>query len=59
VEYSHSLWVVLSGDRIPEEARFSAPVQTGPGARQSPVQWVPSHCRGVKAWIVTLTTHPL
>jgi len=35
-----------SGDLIPGEARFSAPVQTGPGAHQSPVQWVPSYCQG-------------
>jgi len=26
------LWAGLSGDRIPVEARFSVPVQTGPGA---------------------------
>ena len=29
---SDSLRAGLSGDRIPVEARFSAPVQTGPGA---------------------------
>ena len=28
--YSDSLWVGRSRDRIPEETRFSAPVQTGP-----------------------------
>jgi hypothetical protein len=27
-------------------ARFSAPVQTGPGAPQPPVQWVPGLSRG-------------
>ena len=30
--YSDSLQVGRSGDRIPVGARFSAPVQTGPGA---------------------------
>jgi len=28
------------------EARFSAPVHTGPGTTQPPVQWVPCLCRG-------------
>jgi len=28
--YSDSLWVGRSGGRIPLEARFAAPVQTGP-----------------------------
>ena len=27
-------------------ARFSAPVQTGPGAHPAPVQWVPGLSRG-------------
>jgi hypothetical protein len=31
------------------EARFSAPVQTGSGPTQSPVQWVPSPFPGGKA----------
>ena len=30
--YSDSLWAGRSGDRIPVVARFTAPVQTGPGA---------------------------
>jgi len=32
VGISDSLWAGWSGDRIPLGARFSAPVQTGPGA---------------------------
>ena len=35
----------LGGPRI-EWARFSAPVQTGPGAHPAPVQWVPGLSRG-------------
>jgi hypothetical protein len=31
-----------SGNRIPVGARFSAPVQTGPGPTQPPLQWVPA-----------------
>ena len=31
-QYSDSLWAGWSGDRIPVGARFSAPIQTGPGA---------------------------
>jgi hypothetical protein len=34
------------GDRIPLGARFFAPVQTGPGPTQPPVQWVPGLYRG-------------
>ena len=30
--YSDYVWAGLSGDRIPVEARFSASLQTGPGA---------------------------
>ena len=29
---AQSLWTERSGDQIPVGARFSAPVQTGPGA---------------------------
>jgi len=39
--HSESLW---SGYRIPAEARFSAPVQTGPGAH--PASWVAGLSRG-------------
>jgi len=36
-----------SGDRISVGARFSTPVQTGPGEpTQPPVQWVPGLSRG-------------
>jgi hypothetical protein len=34
--HSDSLRAGRSGDRIPVEARFSAPVQTGPGAHPAP-----------------------
>ena len=33
--YSDSLLAGRSGDRIPVEERFSAPVQTGPGANSA------------------------
>ena len=45
-QYSDWLWAGRSGDRIPVGARFSTPVQTGPGAHQPPVQWVPGLSRG-------------
>jgi len=34
--YSDWLWPGRSGDRIPVEARFSAPVQTGPESLTAP-----------------------
>jgi hypothetical protein len=56
-DYVRAGW---SGDRIPVETRFSAPVQTGPGATQPPVQWLPGLSRGVKyGRDVLLTTQPL
>jgi hypothetical protein len=49
-----------TGDRIPVGARFSAPVQTGPGPTQPPVQWVPGLSWGVKHGRgVLLTIYPL
>ena len=39
--YNDSLLAGRSGDRIPVGAKFSAPVQTGPGPTQPPVQSVP------------------
>jgi hypothetical protein len=39
-------------------ARFSAPVQTGPGSTQPPIQWVYGLSRGLSGLGVALTTHP-
>ena len=44
--YNDWLRAGRSGDRILVEARFSAPLQTGPGPIQPPVQWVPDLSRG-------------
>jgi hypothetical protein len=44
--YSNSLRAGRSGDRIPVEARFFAPVQTGPGRTQPPLQGVQGLSRG-------------
>jgi hypothetical protein len=46
---SGSLWAGRAGERIPVVARFSATVQTDPGAHWLPVQWVPSFFPGNKA----------
>ena len=49
-----------SGDRIPVGARFSAPVQTGPGAHPASCKMGTGSFPGVKSGRgVTLTTHPL
>jgi hypothetical protein len=45
-----------SGDRIWVEARFFAPVQTGPRSTPPPVKWVPHHSRGTSGRDVALTT---
>jgi len=47
--YSDSLRPGRSGDRIPVGARFSAPLQTGPGAHLASCKLVPSLFPGVKA----------
>jgi len=49
-----------SGDPIPVEGRFSAPVQTGPGAHPASCTMGTGPFPGVKSGRgVTLTTHPL
>ena len=58
--YSDWVWTGRSGDRIPVEARFSAPVQTGPGAHQASCKMGTESFPGVKSGRgVTLTPHPL
>ena len=56
--YSHSLRTGRSGDRIPVGARFSAPVQTGPGAHPASCTMGTRSFPGVKQPGVVLTTHP-
>jgi len=57
--YSDSLWAGRSGDRIPVRARFSAPVQTSPGAHPVFYAMGTGSFPGVKSGRgVTLTTHP-
>ena len=64
------LWIIIfnsdwlragwSGDRIPVEARISAPVQTGPGAHPASCTMGTGSFPGVKSGRgVTLTLHPL
>ena len=53
------LWAGLSGDRIPVGARFSAPVQTGPGAHPASCTMGTGSLPGVKSGRgETLTPHP-
>jgi hypothetical protein len=48
------------GDRIPVGARFSAPVQTGPGAHPASCKMGTESLSGVECGRgVALTTHPL
>jgi hypothetical protein len=49
-----SYWLDGPGIEFRWEARFSAPVQTGLGHTQPPIQWVPGLFPGVKlsgAWL--------
>ena len=58
--YSNWLRAGWSGDRIPVGARFSAPVQTGPGAHPDSCTMGTGSFLGVKSGRgVTLTPHPL
>ena len=58
--YSDWLRAGRSGDRIPVGARFSAPVQTGPGAHPASCTMGTGSFPGVKiVWGVRLTPHPL
>jgi len=58
--YSDWLQAIRFGDRIPVEARFSATVQTGPGAHPASCTMGTVSFPGVKSGrVVTLTPHPL
>ena len=58
--YSDWLRAGRSGDRIPVESRFSAPVQTGPGAHPTSCTMGTGSFPGVKSSRgLTLTLHPL
>jgi len=58
--YSDWLRAGWSGDRIPVEARFSAPVQTGPGAHPASCTMDTGSFLGVKSSRdMTLSPHPL
>jgi hypothetical protein len=58
-KYSDWLRAGRSGDRIPMEARFSAPVQTGSGAHSASYTMGTGSFQGVESGRgVTLTRHP-
>ena len=58
--YSNRLWPGWSGDRIPVGTRFSAPVQTSPGAHPASCTKGTGFFLGVKSGRgLTLTLHPL
>ena len=58
--YSDWLRAGRSGDRIPVKARFSAPVQTGPGVHPTSSTMGTGSFPEVKSVrVVTLTPHPL
>ena len=54
----HSLRAGRSGDRIPVGVRFSAPVQTGPGAQPASCTMGTGSFPGVKRQGVSPNTHP-
>jgi len=57
--YNNLLRAGWSRDQIPETARFSTSVPTGPGGpTHPPIQWVLGHSWGQTAWGMALTTHP-
>jgi hypothetical protein len=58
--YSDCLRAGRSGDRIPVGARFSAPIQTGPGAHPASCTIGTRSFPGVEGGLgMTLTPHPL
>jgi hypothetical protein len=58
--YSDWLRAGRSGDRIPVGARFSAPVQTGPGANPASCTMCTGSFSGIESGRgVTLSPHPL
>ena len=59
IRYSDWLRAGRSGNRIPVEVRFSAPVQTSPGAHPAPYKMSTGFFPGLKSGRgVTLTPHP-
>jgi hypothetical protein len=61
---AQSVWRLIlagrSGDRIPVGARFSAPIQTGPGAHPASCKMGNGSLPGAESGRgVTLTRHPL